>query len=336
MKTNKALSWFLAIYAEHKRKSLVQKAGESLALLIDRTSSISDDAIILVSCMRNEAFRIPFFLEYYRKVGVNHFIFIDNDSTDGLRELVQDDLDVSLYHTSGSYRESNFGMLWCNYILDKHCHKHWVICVDPDEFLVYPHVETRRLKALTDFLAEEKRDCMHTLTIDAYGRGKVGVTHLGPADNPFDICPYFDKDGYTQQEGWGGGCYVQGGARMRELFSKNPQQSPALNKIPLVLWRRSYYYRSSMHDMYPWKLNRAHNLGDVSVTGALFHFKFVSSFEAKVQEEAQRGQHYNAGFEYKMYDKSSEINFYRNGLSERFMGSDQLERLGLISAGNWF
>ena len=35
--------------------------------------------------MRNEKIRLPFFLRYYRNLGVNHFLIVDNDSTDGTR-----------------------------------------------------------------------------------------------------------------------------------------------------------------------------------------------------------------------------------------------------------
>ena len=92
--------------------------------------------------MRNEAFRIPKFIEYYRNIGVDHFIFIDNGSNDELQEIIAKDEGVSCYHTNGSYLDSAFGMRWANFVLHKHCDGNWVVCVDPDEFLVYPYMES--------------------------------------------------------------------------------------------------------------------------------------------------------------------------------------------------
>ena len=113
-------------------------------------------------------------------------------------------------------------MRWANFVLHKHCDGNWVVCVDPDEFLVYPYMESRSLRALTAFLEEEKRACMHTLTLDAYSASSLEDTVLTSNDDPFEVCPYFDRDGYTQRVGWGNGTWVQGGPRLRVHFPTRP------------------------------------------------------------------------------------------------------------------
>ena len=312
------------------------KAGAELKLIRDRTSRISKNDIVLVACMRNEAFRIPKFVEYYRSLGVNHFIFIDNASDDELQDIISTYNDVSCYYTQGSYLESAFGMRWANVVLHRHCVGNWIICVDPDEFLVFPFCETRTLPALTTFLEEEKRASLHTITLDAYSAHALEQTELTANDDPFDICPYFDRDGYTQRLGWGNGTWIQGGPRLRVHFRDKPDMAPALNKIPLVKWGRSYHYRNSQHDGYPLWINRAHTPGNVSITGALFHFKFVSTLREKAQEEAVRKQHYASGREYERYRTQTTPSLFVEGLSERYEDSDQLIRLGLMCAGGWF
>ena len=64
--------------------------------VVDRTNLIAPDHILLFSTLRNERIRLPYFLRYYRNLGVNHFLIVDNDSDDGSREYLQAQPDVSL------------------------------------------------------------------------------------------------------------------------------------------------------------------------------------------------------------------------------------------------
>ena len=42
----------------------------------------SDNSIVLICVLRDEILLLPYFIEYYTKMGVSHFIFVDNDSID--------------------------------------------------------------------------------------------------------------------------------------------------------------------------------------------------------------------------------------------------------------
>jgi hypothetical protein len=313
-----------------------RKAGQDLRLVDDKTDRIRASDILLVTCLRNEKFRMPAFVEHYRRLGVDHFLVIDNGSTDGFREWAASQRDISVWYTEASYKHSNFGMLWCNDLLCRYGTGHWCVTVDPDELLVYPYHETRDLHALCQFLQDDKRGSMHVLMLDAYSDRPMEQTVLREGDDPFDICPFFDRDGYIQVEGWGRGTFIRGGPRQRVHFREQPESAPALNKVPLIKWRRHYHYRMSMHDAYPLRLNRAHRQGEVSLTGALFHFKLIASLEDKAREEMQRREHFAGSREYEQYLSAATNEFYVEGLSTRYEGSAQLQQLGLMSAGKWF
>jgi len=313
-----------------------RRAGRQLVCVQDRTDRIRPDDIILVTCLRDETFRMDVFAAHYRRLGVNHILAVDNGSTDGLRAWAAKQADVSVWYTEASYRASNFGMLWCNDLLRRFGCGRWCVCVDPDEFLVYPYMGTRSLRALTAFLDEEKRSAFHTLTLDAYSDRPLADTLLATGEDPFDVAPYFDRDGYFQCEGWGRGTWIRGGPRLRVYFRDCPEQAPALNKLPLVKWQRHFHYRMSMHDAWPFHLNRAHPPGDVAPTGALFHFKFVATLQTKAAEEADRGEHYAGGREYKRYREAGDTILYEPELSTHYRGPEQLVALGLMSPGHWF
>lgn len=311
-----------------------RRAGRDLRLVLDRRHRIGPGEILLVACLRNEAFRMEAFADHYRRLGVRHFLLIDNDSEDGFMDWAGAQPDVSVWRTSASYRESAFGMLWCNDLLRRHGEGRWVVCVDPDEFLVHPFMETRDLAALGAFLDEERRPSLPCVMLDAYSDRPLSETVLGPGDDPFEVCPFFDRDGYVQHAGWGRGTAIQGGPRMRVHFRDAPRLAPALNKIPFVRWRRHCHYRSSMHDAWPFALNRVDD--PEAVTGALFHFKFVASLRDKAAEEARRAQHYADGREYARYREEDRATFHAEGISVRYEGPEQLVELGLIHPGRWF
>ena len=64
--------------------------------------------ILAASTMRNEMLRLPHFLDHHRKLGINHFLIVDNGSEDGTRDYLAGQPDVSLWSTDHSYRLSRF------------------------------------------------------------------------------------------------------------------------------------------------------------------------------------------------------------------------------------
>lgn len=294
------------------------------------------DSCVLFSCIRNEMHRIDFFYRYYKDLGVDHFVFVDNGSTDGFLEWSADKHNVSVWHTDGSYKKAGFGIYWCNYLLQKYGTGRLCVTVDPDEFLVYPHMETRTVKDLGQHLKEIGWPCLHVLMLDAYSDRSIDETVMAPGDNPFELCPYFDRDGYVQRSNYMLGTFVQGGPRLRAFNRATPREAPALNKMPVVWWKKHYRYQSSAHLMWPWQLNRTSIKTGIPLSGALFHFKFVSSLREKVSEEMVRRQHYGDSREYARYKENIHRTLYLNGVSINYKGTGQLMELDLINKGEWF
>lgn len=291
----------------------------------------------LFCCMRNELFRLPFFLKYYRRLGVEQFYFIDNDSNDGTLDYLLDQEDCAVWHTASSYRSANFGMDWCNHLLRRYGAGSWSICVDPDEFLLYPSCETRNLKDLSDYMSEVGQRSLFTTMVDFYSDRPVTETYLGPDESPFTVCPYFDRFNFTQSINVKRTrCWVQGGVRMRKMFYKTPQDAPALNKVPLVQWQRNYFYISSMHHTNIESINCTVNQSSLFVSGCLAHFKYVSALKDKAKEEIARKQHYNDSLEYKKYLEEISENLFDAKVSIKYTNSEELEKRSFMQRGEWF
>ncbi len=207
-----------------------------------------------------------------------------------------------------------------------------------DEFLVYPFCETRPLRALTDWLDSAGTRTFSAMLLDMYPKGAMHEQPYREGQNPFEIAQYFDSGNYTISRSWPLlNLWVQGGPRARLFFADDPYRAPALNKIPLVKWHRSYAYVSSTHMLLPRGLNLTYeDSGGEKISGCLLHAKFLDTFAAKAAEEMSRGQHYAESHEYRAYQEglSRERDLWCNR-SEKYINWRQLEILGLMSKGSW-
>lgn len=304
----------------------------------DRTALIGKKDILAFVTLRNERVRLPYFLDYYRAQGVDHFLIVNNDSDDGSGAYLKQQPDVSLWSTGAGYKKSRFGMDWLNWLLMRHGSGHWCLTVDPDEFFVYPHCDTRPLKALTDWLDASERRSFPAMLLDMYPRGDIEDEVYEEGGDPFQIARWFDPANYTiSKNSYYGNLWIQGGPRTRKFFTAHPLSGPALNKIPLVKWHWRYTYVSSTHMLLPRHLNLVYDEdGGEQASGCLLHAKFLSTFGEKSAEELDRRQHYANSREYEAYHAG-----LRRGTnlwcseSREYTDWRQLEDLGLISRGNW-
>ncbi len=282
--------------------------------------------------------RLPYFLEYYRAMGVGHFFMVDNDSDDGAREYLSQQPDVSLWTTKASYKRARFGVDWLNWLQLKYGHDHWCLVVDPDEFFVYPFCDTRPLKALTDWLDASAVRSFGAMLLDMYPKGPIDAVPYQAGQNPMEILSWFDAGNYSiYQNPKFQNLWIQGGPRMRMFFDQEPWRAPALNKTPLVKWNRHYAYESSTHMLLPRSLNLTYDQwGGEMATGVLLHAKFLSNFDQKAAEELKRKQHYANSKEYRAYAEglADSPDFWCKW-SEKYINWRQLEILGIMSKGNW-
>ncbi|MDW3180587.1 MULTISPECIES: glycosyltransferase family 2 protein [unclassified Roseobacter] len=324
--------------ARKRLRIRARRKSFELKQITDRTAQVRTDDILLFSTQRNEKVRLPYFLEYYRDMGVSHFFIVDNDSTDGSADYLADQPDVSLWRTKSSYKNARYGVDWLNYLQSKYAHGHWCVVVDPDEFLLYPFCDTRPLRALTDWLDSCSIRAFSAMLLDMYPKGRLEDQQYQPGQNPIDIACWFDSGNYTMSRNpLYGNLWIQGGPRSRVFFPKEPTRAPALNKVPLVKWNRRYAYVNSTHMLLPRGLNLVYDQrGGEKASGILLHAKFLDTFADKASEEIERQQHYAGSYEYRAYAQGlTEDTELWCKWSEKYINWRQLEILGLMSKGNW-
>jgi hypothetical protein len=329
--------------------------------------AIPDDRneIRLFAVVRDESLRLPYFLDYYRRLGVNRFFIVDNASTDGTTEYLLAQQDCCVFSTEASYVKAQAGLAWLNPLLDEYGADRWIVLADADELLVYPHIEKVALPDFCRWLERTGAQGMFTLLLDMYSDKPLNQIRYEKGQDFLSECRWFDRDyhfvprlGVPMFRPAFPSVEPIGGPRLRLCFPQQnvPQLWPRLRvklkrrlvrllarlglagkgrsepvatqafKVPLVKWRRGYAFITS---------HRPNAVRLAQVTGALLHFKYFQDFNARVKDAIEREAHYDGSAEYKKY---AELLRKEPGLamsyagSVRYDGSDELVRLRLINS----
>jgi len=332
---------WMAYRLRWKRRRLLARAFRArrdLTPRIDRTRAIRPRDILCFSCIRNEAVRLPWFLDHHRRLGVAQFLIVDNGSDDGSTDYLAAQPDVSLWTTDASYKASRFGVDWTMWLQMKHGHGHWCLTVDADELLIYPYWDSRDLHALTRWLDGQERPMFGAMMLDLYPQGPVGDHPYHAGDDPLRVLEWFDPSGYgirIQQPMRN--LWIQGGPRGRMFFAAEPRRAPTLNKVPLVKWHWRYAYVNSTHSLLPPRLNLIYDTdGGEAPSGLLLHTKFLHTVVDRAAEEKRRGEHFSNSAQYdRYYDALTENPDFWTPQSRRLTTWRALEALGLMSRGGW-
>lgn len=300
--------------------------------------AIPNGGVLVFSTMRNEMLRIEHWLAHYRRLGVSHFLIVDNNSDDGTADFLAQQDDVSVWSTSDSYKASRFGVDWLTCLQRKYAHGRWCLTVDADEILVYPDCDALGLDALTAHLDAHGRWAFGALMLDMYPKGPVGQASYVAGNDPMTVLSWFDVGNYRAQiHRVFGNLWIQGGIRDRMFFGSKPARAPTLNKTPLVKWQRGFAYVTSTHQILPRRLNDVFDTGQGDrVSGVLLHTKFLPNIGDKSAEELRRGQHFENSDLYTPYYTAliDDPDLWYDE-SVRYEGLDQLESLGLMTRGTW-
>lgn len=302
---------------------------ESIYYLSGRPIDIAPSHHVMASVVRNEALRLPYLLAYYRKLGFDRFIFIDNGSTDGTRELLLAQPEVFVFQKESSFAASQFGMDWVNHILDEFCDGNWVLLADADECLIWSGSETSTIQALTARLAAESAEGLFTIMVDMYSRKAFGRIGYVPGRSFIEYAPFFDRRPYRLIAAalfpyW----QIYGGVRERVFRALGRTVSPTMSKVPLLRWRKGQRFAMVAHGL-------ASPLTLARMRGALLHFKLLDDIYEKCRREAARGEHFDRGSEYvtlgAAIERARHGSFYEPGLSTRYRDTAGLLAMGILS-----
>jgi hypothetical protein len=254
-----------------------------------------NNAIILVSVIRNEYLLLDYFLKYYDKLGVTHFIFIDNNSNDNTTEyLLNSNYNIMLFHTKDSYKENNYGMTWIKIILDKYCKNKWVVGVAADE-LIY----VNKLSTLINTMEKERANVCKFYMLDMYPKDSNIKYKYG--DSFLNHSYYYDKESEINNN-------YYASVRKRTM-------NVATILRTYSFFKYNFYCHSELgfgfHKIYEKKNNIHQCITVIKYPYFLLHFKFLRpNLRTYFSERAKRNEDWNNSIEYIAYSKAKNYNFY--------------------------
>ncbi|ELS04655.1 hypothetical protein Xen7305DRAFT_00043910 [Xenococcus sp. PCC 7305] len=289
---------------------------------------LDDKDIIAVFTVRDEIDRLPYFIEYYKKMGVKKFFAVDNDSQDGTTEFLRKHKDVVYFHTSNSYVSSKAGRYWTTELCDFYGQNRWCLTLDVDELLIFPGCENVDLIGLCEFMDSHNFEGLFTIFLDMYSDKKLSETPYAPGTSFIETCRYFDAgDAYNLKAPmYFPPVQIFGGPRQRIFWDQgNKGNGPSMRKIPLVKWQKDFRYYHSTHSISSIRL--------ADFTGALLHFKFFASFKNLAIKEVKRGDRMQMA-DYQKYLKLVQENdlYFMNENSVYYHDSLTLVENGVIAS----
>lgn len=294
-------------------------------LKIAETENLKRRQLVLVTVLKDEMHRIRAFLRHYRRLGVEVFYMVDNNSSDGTTDFLLQQPDVRLFHTKESFAQTGFGLWWARYLISQYLEDRWCLMVDVDEFLVFPHSEYLSLPQLCNYMEKHGQEVLQTFMLDLFPERLVDSENWYGETVPQQVCPYFDNDYLIMPQFMAPYVEVRGGFRRRLMGDGNGPGS--------LLVKAALFKGGSDVDFY----EAAHHTSPAiisDITGVLLHCKFVGKFQEYVETHVDSKEHVFASLEYRHYlDWCNNRDPAASLLSDKsvlYQDSRQLLELGLI------
>lgn len=276
---------------------------------------------IMICVIKNDLKKIEHFMNHYRKLGVEVFVFLDNSSTDGTTEYLCRQKDTIVYSSSQEYSSAR-RVAWINRLLAIYGENRWCLVVDSDELVDFIGSERYGFSDIVKYAIDNSYQRLEGFMLDMYSEKELFDME---EDSFINTMNWFDKDTYilSRKEQ---GIVIQGGPRTR-IFRRNNKQM--LSKYPLYYFDEEAFVASS-HYMVPLKAKKE----DI-ICFAIRHYKFMDGKDLeKVKEAVEKENYAGNSADYKLYlsmiNRKGSINFYNERNSVQYKNSEDLKNIFFI------
>jgi hypothetical protein len=280
--------------------------------------------IVAVVTYRGSPGQLNRFLEHHRRIGIEEYVFLDLSKAGDLAGRLENEPSCSVWRPRRPWSERQ-ALAWQNYLRDCYAEGRWCLSLESTDLFVFYRYESRPILSLVDFLETEYRDHLYAVVVHLYGERPAEEIALAQEPKLPDQAFLFDSIGYvTFDVGSDRSVTIRGGLLRRALFGRVPHESPPLNRIPLIKWRRTFSYLDGHRLLWPHRLNTPHARWHTSPTGCLLR---LSVFMTEGSED---------DLCLPPCAEPLRRRALRNDVSQRYKGSEDLVNAGLLNPGQWF
>ena len=241
-----------------------------------------NDELIIICVLLNGELYIKSFMEHYRSMGIKHFVFMDNGSTDQTIKILSSYDSVTILQSKAPYQRYENTMK--RYLVDRFSKGRWNLCADIDELFDYPFSDRISLKNFLQYLNKNSYTAVITQMLDMFSDQPLAKLQSSSDDSIKDKYRYYDissisKEEYYHSEPKLKNIKMHWGGIRSKLFGTNN----GLTKASLVRMDGKIKTFVVAHHT-----KNAH-VADVSCV--LKHYPFNSAFYTKVKDAVQTGRY---------------------------------------------
>lgn len=157
---------------------------------------VAPDDVVLLAPVQNGAYYLDAFFAHYRAMGVKHFVFLDNGSTDDTLDRIRAEPGTVIDHCPlplGRYEHLIRGYLAQTYGRDR-----WCLYVDMDEVLDFEGREAHGIQALTRYMASQGHTAMMAQMLEMFPKAPLAEVAALPFDKAQEAFSYYDISTLTR------------------------------------------------------------------------------------------------------------------------------------------
>ena len=139
-----------------------------------RKITLGDSEVVLVCMLKDAEYYLDQLLSHHRSLGVKHFVFIDNGSTDKTTQILADAADVSVFSNTLPVRE--FECRLRSQISRRFVKGGWFLFVDSDELIAFGRGEQRNITEFTSYCNAHGYNAAVAQCLDLFSTQTLGTT----------------------------------------------------------------------------------------------------------------------------------------------------------------
>ena len=313
-----------------------------------RSLALHPEEVVVVCLIRDGSRYLAEFLRHHRDMGIERFVFLDNDSKDGTPDLLAGQPGVSVFHSKMPYRSCKIAAK--QFLTQNFGRSNWVLLLDIDEFFQFPFCEGMTLKNFVRYLNRNDYSAVVTQMLDMFPSGPIDALNKAPGNNCANLLhcsvqnSFLNEHRYFSLAGLHPVAYADsicnrsanlvdcdtltamfGGIRYRKF-----ETNVFLTKHPLIFPAKG----AKLQNCHLVKHARLANL-----SGVLLHYKFTEGFREYVAEIVAEGSFHKGSAEYKSYKRILSENrefTFCDETSRTYSSTNQLIDHGFITVSDRF